>query len=73
MPPSVAAGYDTGTVVRQERVPIFPEDTVASLKARVQPCEREAVIKTLAAMASGELAFGQGRPASGTPGVAKGS
>jgi hypothetical protein len=27
------------------------------------PCEREAVVKTLAAMTTGELAFGQGRPA----------
>ena len=33
-------------------------DTGESLRARVQTCEREAVVKTLAARASGELAFG---------------
>ena len=54
----VDAEYDTGTVVCQERVPVFPGDTVESLKARVQACEREAVIKTLAAIANGELVLG---------------
>lgn len=54
----VDAEYDTGAVVRQERVPVFHGDTVDSLKARVQVCEREAVIKTLAAIASGELVLG---------------
>jgi phosphoribosylglycinamide formyltransferase 1 len=53
----VDAEYDTGAVVRQERVRVLPGDTVASLKARVQACEREAVVKTLAAIASGELAL----------------
>lgn len=51
----VDAEYDTGAVVRQERVPVLPGDSVESLKARVQACEREAVIKTLAAIATGEL------------------
>jgi len=51
----VDAEYDTGPVVVQERVRVFPGDTVASLKARVQTCEREAVVKTLAALARGEL------------------
>ena len=51
----VDADYDTGAVVCQERVPVLPGDTIASLKARVQACEREAVIKTLAAIARGEL------------------
>jgi phosphoribosylglycinamide formyltransferase-1 len=50
----VDAEYDTGAVVRLEHVPVLPGDTVESLKARVQACEREAVVKTLAAMASGE-------------------
>jgi folate-dependent phosphoribosylglycinamide formyltransferase PurN len=50
--------YDTGAVVRQECVRVLPGDTVESLRARVQACEREAVVKTLAAMASGELDFG---------------
>jgi phosphoribosylglycinamide formyltransferase 1 len=51
--------YDTGAVVRQERVRVLPGDTVESLKARVQACEREAVVKTLAAIASGELVLGR--------------
>ena len=51
--------YDTGVVVRQERVPILPGDTVESLKARVQACEREAVVTTLAAIARGELVLGR--------------
>jgi len=55
----VDAEYDTGAVVCQERVRVLPGDTVASLKARVQACEREAVVKTLAAVASGELVLGR--------------
>ena len=55
----VNAEYDAGAVVRQERVCVLPDDTVASLKARVQACEREAVVKTLAAVASGELVLGK--------------
>ena len=55
----VDAAYDTGAVVRQERIPVLPGDTVESLKARVQECEREAVVQTLAAIATGELLLGQ--------------
>ena len=51
----VDAAYDTGAVVRQERVRVLSGDTVESLKARVQACEREAVVMTLASIASGEL------------------
>ena len=54
----VDAEYDTGVVLRQERVRVLAGDTVESLKARVQACEREAVVKTLAAIASGELVLG---------------
>jgi phosphoribosylglycinamide formyltransferase-1 len=54
----VDAEYDAGAVMRQERVPVFLEDTVASLRARVQACEREAVVSTLAAIARGELVLG---------------
>jgi len=55
----VDAEYDTGAVVCQERVRVLPGDTIASLKARVQACEREAVVKTLAAVANGELVLGR--------------
>jgi phosphoribosylglycinamide formyltransferase-1 len=54
----VDAEYDSGAVVRQERVRVLPGDTVESVRARVQACEREAVVKTLAAITSGELDFG---------------
>jgi phosphoribosylglycinamide formyltransferase 1 len=54
----VDAEYDTGAVVRQERVQVLPEDTVESLKARVQACERDVVVNTLAAIARGELVVG---------------
>jgi len=55
----VDAEYDTGAVVCQERIRVLSGDTVESLKARVQACEREAVIRTLAAIASGELLLGR--------------
>ena len=55
----VDAEYDAGAVVRQERVRVLPGDTVDSLKARVQACERDVVVNTLAAIASGELALGR--------------
>jgi phosphoribosylglycinamide formyltransferase 1 len=51
----VDAEYDAGAVVRQQRVRVLPGDTVESLKARVQACERELVVNTLAAIARGEL------------------
>jgi phosphoribosylglycinamide formyltransferase 1 len=54
----VDAEYDTGAVLRQGRVPVLPGDTLESLKTRVQACEREAVVETLAAIARGEFAFG---------------
>jgi phosphoribosylglycinamide formyltransferase-1 len=51
----VDAEYDAGAVVRQERIRVLPGDTVESLKARVQACEREVVVNTLAAIARGEV------------------
>ena len=47
--------YDTGRVIRQVRVPVEADDCVESLKARVRECEREVVVQTLAAIATGEL------------------
>jgi phosphoribosylglycinamide formyltransferase 1 len=55
----VDAEYDTGAVVRQERIPVLSGDTVESLKARVQACEREALVQTLAAIASGAVKLGK--------------
>lgn len=53
--------YDTGPVVQQARVHVEAGDSVASLKARTQECERELVVQTLAAIALGELRL-IGRP-----------
>jgi phosphoribosylglycinamide formyltransferase 1 len=47
--------YDTGRVIRQVRVPVEAKDCVESLKARVRECERDVVVQTLAAIATGEL------------------
>jgi len=47
--------YDTGRVIRQARVPVEAKDCVESLKARVRECERDVVVQTLAAIATGEL------------------
>ena len=55
----VDAEYDAGAVVRQERIRVLPGDTVDSLKIRVQACEREVVVNTLAAIASGALVLGR--------------
>ncbi len=51
----VDAAYDTGTVIRQVRVPVEPGDIAESLAARVQAAERGLVIEVLAAAASGRL------------------
>jgi folate-dependent phosphoribosylglycinamide formyltransferase PurN len=50
----IGPSRDTGAVVRQEQVPVLAGDTLESLKARCK-CEREAVVETLAAIATGEL------------------
>ena len=47
--------YDTGPVVRQCRVPVFRDDSVADLKARVRAREKEFVVETLAAIATGDI------------------
>lgn len=51
----VDAGYDTGAVIRQVRVPVESGDIAESLAARVQAAERELVIEVLAAAAAGTL------------------
>jgi phosphoribosylglycinamide formyltransferase 1 len=44
-----------GCVIRQVRVPVETTDCIESLKARVRKCERDVVVETLAAIATGEL------------------
>jgi len=58
--------YDTGPIVRQCRVPVLPGDSVDDLKTRVQAREKEFVVETLAAIATGDIrlsaAAGQSNP-----------
>ena len=44
----VDAEYDTGPVIAECRVPVLPDDTPATLAARVQARERDFVVETLA-------------------------
>jgi len=39
--------YDEGPVLNQSHVPVFPDDTVASLRARVQATEGDLYLETL--------------------------
>ena len=43
----VTAGIDEGPVVLQQEVPVLPDDTVASLRARVQAVEPELYLRAL--------------------------
>jgi phosphoribosylglycinamide formyltransferase-1 len=51
----VDAGYDTGRVIAQCRVPVLPGDSVADLASRVQAREREFVVETLVELAESNL------------------
>jgi phosphoribosylglycinamide formyltransferase-1 len=51
----VDAGYDTGAIVRQCRVPVFRGDSLGDLKARVRAREKEFVVETLGQIAAGEI------------------
>jgi phosphoribosylglycinamide formyltransferase 1 len=50
--------YDTGSIVRQCRVPVLRNDSVDDLKARVRAREKEFVVETLAAIATGDIRLG---------------
>src|SRR5262249_37143404 len=47
--------YDTGPIVRQCRIPILLDDSVDDLKSRVRAREKEFVVETLAAIATGDI------------------
>ncbi len=47
--------YDTGRVIRQSRVPVEPSDSLETIRAKVQACERELVVDTLASIATGAI------------------
>ena len=51
----VDSGVDTGPIILQESVPILPDDTAATLHARIQDAERRIYPAAVAALARGEL------------------
>lgn len=50
----VDSGMDSGPVIAQERVPIFPDDTPESLHARIQGAEHRLYPEVLRQFASGQ-------------------
>lgn len=47
--------YDEGPVLKQSHVPVLPDDTVASLRARVQATEGDLYLETLKDIIEGKL------------------
>lgn len=47
--------YDEGPVLKQSHVPVYPDDTVASLRARVQATEGDLYLETLKNIIEGTL------------------
>jgi len=48
-------GTDTGPIIVQRAVPVLPEDTAATLHARIQTAEHEAYPEALRLLAAGRL------------------
>ena len=53
----VDSEYDSGPVVRQCRIPVFPGDSLDDLRTRVRSRERDFVVETLAGIADGQIAL----------------
>jgi phosphoribosylglycinamide formyltransferase-1 len=53
----VDSEYDCGALVAQCSVPVRPDDSFDTLKARVQAREKEFVVETLAKIACGDIAL----------------
>jgi phosphoribosylglycinamide formyltransferase-1 len=51
----VDEGVDSGPILAQERVPVLPGDTEASLHDRIKPVERRLLIDVVRRIATGEL------------------
>jgi phosphoribosylglycinamide formyltransferase-1 len=49
----VTAGYDEGPVVAQAEVPVEPDDTVGTLRARVQQAEKDLLVRCLRERSAG--------------------
>lgn len=48
-------GVDSGPILAQERIPVLPGDTEASLHERIKPVERRLLIDVVQRIATGEL------------------
>lgn len=48
-------GVDAGPIISQERVPILPDDTEASLHERIKPVERRLLIDAVLDIANGNI------------------
>lgn len=48
-------GVDTGPIVSQERVPVHPGDTEATLHERIKPVERRLLIQAILDIANGHI------------------
>jgi phosphoribosylglycinamide formyltransferase-1 len=51
-------GVDTGEIVLQKECPVLPEDTVETLKKRVQELEKEWYPNVLQMMEEGRIGYG---------------
>lgn len=51
----VDAGVDSGPIVAQERIPVLPGDTEATLHERIKPVERRLLIDVVQRIATGDL------------------
>ncbi|MFD2674427.1 phosphoribosylglycinamide formyltransferase [Gulosibacter bifidus] len=48
-------GVDTGPIIEQQRIPIHPEDTEATLHERIKVVERDLLIRTVQGIANGTI------------------
>jgi phosphoribosylglycinamide formyltransferase-1 len=48
-------GVDSGPVIAQERVPVLPDDTEASLHDRIKPVERRLLVQAVLDIANGNV------------------
>lgn len=53
----VDADYDTGPIVAQRRIPVFPNEDAHALSERVKLVERDLLVETLDRLATGDLAL----------------
>ena len=52
-------GVDSGPIIAQERVPVLPTDTEATLHDRIKVVERELLVQTVLDIANGSIDLGE--------------